>query len=371
MDMSLFSDRLMEDIRRLNSGQHSFLHQLCGPRYGRHRSAIEALVDGAAAPLSERARPMLTSLDNRRFFQAWAELATATALERGQLRVQGLAQPGMYLQAATVGGETVHVAVISFINKGRKGPDLATVRRLEAALDRVGSRQRLMVAVHGRLPHDFDVEEVRRAVDTWLGEVERGHWEGRYATFIDETRGIHLEFGLTGRTSRSGPRVCLSVGPFLAPASLAAAEPRILAELGRYSIGPHSGTPLLIACVSDQSWSITDGYMRDFLYGSPRSMEGYRDGERSDIELCFGGRPTPSLFRDPVYSDLSGVLWVGRRAEEPASVQIRAFLNPWARSRLEVDALPSCPVLGLHRWQDDQAVLRWHGERSEPTLSLF
>ncbi len=369
--MSLFSDRLLEDMRRLSSGQHSFLHQLCGPRYGRHRSAIEALVDGAAPALSERARPMLTSLDNRRFFQAWAELSTAAALGRGRLRVQGLAQPGVYLQAATVGGEAVHVAVISFIHKGRKGPDLATIRRLEAALDRVGSRQRLVVAVHGRLPHDFDVEEVRRAVDTWLGEVERGQWEGRYATFIDETRGIHLEFGLTGRTSRSGPRVCMSIGPFLAPASLAAAEPRILTELGRYSMGPHAGTPLLIACVSDQPWSISPGYMRDFLYGLPRSIEGYRDGGQSDIELCYGQRPTPSLFRDPVYADLCGMLWIGRRAEEPAAVQLRAFLNPWARRRLEVDALPGCPALGLHRWQDEQAVLRWHGDRSQTSLSLF
>lgn len=369
--MSLFSDRLVEDMRRLSGGQHSFLHQLCGPRAGRHRSALDSLVETAAGPLAERARPMLTSLDNRRFFQGWAELAAAAALARGRLRVHEVVQPGAYLRAHSIAGEPVNVAVLSYIHKGRPDVDRASVQRLVAALNRVGSRQRLVVVVHGRLPQDFDLEEIRRAVDTWLGEVERGQWQGRYATFIDESRGIHLEFGLTGRTSRGGDRVCVSIGPFPGPASLAAAEPRILAELDRYSIGPHAGTPLLLVCAGDQPWSVTPGYMRDFLYGPPCCMESYRDGDSSDIELWYAKQPAPTLFRDPVYSDLCGVLWLGRRAEEPTSIQLQAFLNPWSRQPLEPDALPGCPVLGLHRWQDGQAVLRWSGQRAQQQVSLI
>jgi len=369
--MSLFSDRLVEDMRRLPGGQHSFLHQLCGPRAGRHRSAIETLVETAAAPLAERARPLLTSLDNRRFFQGWAELATAAALARGRMRVHDVVQPGSYLRAQTLAGEPVNIAVLSYIHKARPEADRASVDRLVAALNRVGSRQRLMVVVHGRLPHDFDVEEIRRAVDTWLGEVERGQWQGRYATFIDEGRGIHLEFGLTGRTSRTGPRVCFSMGPFPGPASLAAAESRILGELERYTLGPNGGTPLLLVCASDQPWAVSPGYMRDFLYGPPCCMEGYRDGDTSNIELYFDDQPAPTLFRDPVYSELCGVLWLSRHSDDPTAVQLRAFMNPWARTPLEQDLLPGCPVLGLHRWQDNQAVLRWSGSRSQQRVSLI
>ncbi len=369
--MSLFSDRLVEDMRRLPGGQHSFLHQLCGPRAGRHRSALESLLDTAAGPLAERARPLLTSLDNRRFFQGWAELATAAALARGRLRVHDVALPGAFLSAQTVAGQTVNVAVLSYIHKARPDADRASVQRLVSALNRVGSRQRLVVVVHGRLPHDFDLEEIRRAVDTWLGEVERGQWQGRYATFIDENRGIHLEFGLTGRTSLSGSRVCMSMGPFPGPASLAAAEARILGELDRYALGPNAGMPLLLVCASDQPWAVSPGYMRDFMYGPPRSMESYRDGDSSDIELWYGDQRAPTLFHDPVYSDLCGILWLGRRSEDPAAVQLQGYLNPWSRHTLEHDVLPTCPVLGLHRWQDNQAVLRWFGSRSKQRVALL
>ncbi len=369
--MSLFSERLLEDMQRLPGAQHSFLHQLCGPRAGRHRSAVEGLLASAPGPLVDRARPLLTSLDNRRFFQGWSELASSAALSRGRLRVHDLVQPGSYLQARTPAGETVNVAVLSFIHKGRPAPDRASLRRLVAALNRVGSRQRLVVVVHGRLPHDFDSEEIRRAVDTWLGEVERGQWQGRYATFIDDKRGIHLEFGLTGRTTRKGPRVCIEMGPFPGPASLAAAEPRILGELERYQLGPHAGTPLLLVCASDRPWAVTPGYMRDFLYGLPQAMEGYRDGGASDIELVYGDLPAPTLFRDPVYADLSGLVWLGRRAEDPVAADLQSYLNPWARRVLEPGLLPAHPVLGLHRKVDGYAVLRWHGQRDEQRVELL
>lgn len=369
--MSLFSDRLVEDMRRLEGAQHSFLQQLCGPRAGRHRSVIESLVERAARPLAERAEPLLTSLDNRRFFQGYAELAVSEALSRGRLRVTEVAQPGAYLQASGWERGPLNIAVLSFIHKARPEPDQASVARLVAALNRVGSRQRLVVVVHGRLPHDFDTEEIRRAVETWLGEVERGQWQGRYATFIDDKRGIHLEFGLTGRSVRRGPRVCFAIGPFPGPVSLAAAEPRILDELGRYGLGPHAGKPLLLVCASDQPWAVSPGYMRDFLFGQPRCIEGYRDGGSSDMELRYGHQPSATLFRDPVYSDLCGLLWLSRRAEDPSSVEIEAYLNPWSRHRLEPDLLPSCPVLAQHRRQDGDTVLRWFGDRAERAVSLI
>ncbi len=369
--MSLFSETLVEDMRRLPGAQHSFLHQLCGPQAGRHRSVLEGLVSSVAAPLAERARPLLTSLDNRRFFQGYGEIAVASALARGRMRVKDVVQPGAYLEAHSLGGEIVNVAVLSFIHRGRGRADRATVDRLVGALNRVGSSQRIVVVVHGRLPHDFDTEEIRRAVDTWLDEAERGLWEGRYATFIDEKRGIHLEFGITGRTSRHGPRVCFHMGPFDGPVSLEAVEPRLLAELERYHLGPHAGRPLLLACVADQPWTVCPGYMRDFLYGQARCMEGYRDGSASAIELTYRDGVSPTLFRDPVYADLAGILWLDRSSDDPVHVRMRGHLNPWAREPFDPSLLTSFPVLAAHRRVGGETVLRWHGDRKEGRVSLL
>ncbi len=369
--MSLFSESLVEDMRRLPGAHHSFLHQLCGPQAGRYRSALEGLVSSVAAPLADRVRPMLTSLDNRRFFQGWAEIATASALARGRLRVHDIARPGAYLQAQSLAGETVNVGVLSFIHKGRYQADRSTVSRLVTALNRAGSNQRIVVVVHGRLPHDFDTEEIRRAVDTWLDEVERGVWEGRYATFIDEKRGIHLEFGITGRTSRHGPRVCFTIGPFRGPVSLEAVEPRVLTELESYHLGPHAGTPLLLVCVSDQPWTVSPGYMRDFLYGQPRCMEGYRDGKDSAIELVYRDGVSPTLFRDPVFADLCGVLWMGRDDDDPVTARLRGYLNPWARHVLDPDLLAAFPLLAADRSHNGETVLRWRGDRKNGRVSLL
>ncbi len=368
--MGLFSDRLVEDMQRLPGAPHSFLQQVCAAQGGRQRSALDSLLEAAGPALAERAHERLTSLDNRRFFQGYAELAVASFLARGRLRVQEVVQPGAYLRASTLSGQQLNLAVMSFIHKGRLVPDRATVDRLLAALNRVGSKQRMVVVVHGRLPSDFDSEEVRRAVDSWLSEVERGTWEGRYATFIDEAAGIHLEFGLTGRTTRRGSRVCLKLGPFTGPASLAAVEPRVLAELDRYRLGAHSGEPLMLVCAADQPWLISRGYMRDFLYGLPRSIEGYRDRDSHDVELLYSGERSSTLFRDPLFADLCGILWMGRDGQDPTRAHARFYLNPWAREPIDPELLPACATLALSRWRDDSAVLRWRSA-GETRVSLL
>jgi len=369
--MGLFSERLVEDVRRLPGAEHSFLRQLCGVRAGRYRNAIEALVEDLCAAQLARAQEQLTSLDNRRFFQGYAEVATARFLGRGRLRVHDVAEPGGCLQTRTLSGPGPQVAVLSFLHKGRSGPDRATVQRLSAALDRVGTRRRLAVIVHSRLPEDFDTEEVRRAVDAWLGEVERGLWQGRYATFVDEQRGIHLEFGLTGRTVKRGARVCFVLGPFLGPAALLAAEPRLIAELNRHHLGPQAGQPLLLVCFADQPWAVGQGALRDFLFGQARSMCLDVDGEARSLAITFRGGPAAALFRDPVFSDLVGVAWLGRDGEDPTRVRAALHLNPWANLPLDPDLLPPVPVLAPSGREGGEVTMAWRGERGAAVIDLL
>jgi len=369
--MRLFSDKLVEDTRRLPGAQHSFLHQLCTPQAGRHRRALEAMLEDLDPALAEACGSALMSLDNRRFFQGYSELMVARLMARGRLRVRERVQPGGYLRAQSLAGGSLHIAVLSFIHKAREAPDQATVRRLVAALNRVGSRRRLVVVVHDRLPHDFDAEEVRRAVDAWLGEVERGAWQGRFATFVDEKRGIDLEFGIAGKSSRRGSRVCMVIGPFRSPGNLAAVQPRVLGELNRYLLGPQSGQPLLLVCAGDQPWRIPPGVLRDYLYGMPARIESYSDGDSSAIELAFRRDGVATLFSDPVYADLCGILWVGRSGGDPATVHAVAQLNPWARQPLDPELLPPIPTLAQDRVADGQVILRWRGDRKRPELALL
>ncbi len=366
--MTLFPDKFIEDIRRLSAARHSFLHQICGPEGRRHRNMLQTLMDELGEPIGSRVGCLLTSLDNRRFFQGYAELATAALLARGPYRVRVLVEPGPILRAKRPNGATLDLTVLSFIHKSRPVPDRATLRRLVEALERIGGNHRILLALHRWLPHDLDTEPVRRAVEMWLAQVEAGTWEGRYATYEDEK--ISLEFMLSDDRSSGGRRVLASVGPFLSPASLAAVEPQVLRELEIIRTGPNAGRPLIMVCVADQPWRVTSGYMRDFLYGPSARIEMFRDGEDHNIELEFGGEYSPCLFRDPLYRDLAAFLWLGRDTDDPTALYARCYLNPWAAEPLDADFLPLIMTLAPVQRQADSVVMAWR-KRSGSRFSLI
>lgn len=355
--MTLFPERLVNDMQRLPGGRHSFLSQVCSRGGLKTRNALETMVDGVGEPLSRRVREMLVSLDNRKFFQGYAELVVATLVARGAYRVRELVSPGPLLSARGAGGDSLSLSVLSFIHKSRPIPDRAIVERLVSSLERVAGQRRILLVVHRWLPHDLDTEPIRRAVELWLERVESGAWEGPYATYEDER--ISLEFCLTQERSRNRRRVIATLGPHLSPASLSAVESRVLGELEQYRMGQHSGQPLLLAVVADQPWRVTPGYVRDFLYGRPSRMEMYRDGDLHNLELEFDQQPTACLFRDPLYRCLAGFIWVGRDLKDPTSVFTCGYLNPWCTHPIDVHALPAGPLLALDRWQDGNAVMTW------------
>ncbi len=327
--MELFPERLVSDLERLPGAGHSYLKQLCAPDGSALRTGLEQVVARLAEPMQARAGELLNSIENRRFFQGFAEVATLAALEPAGWRVGALHRPGPRLELTRPGGAPLLLSVLAFLHQTRPGGEEETRRRLLDALGRVTSRQRFAVLIRRWLPHDFNPEPVRRAIDLWLGQVQNGQWEGRYAAYEDEH--ISLEFCLTGERAKARQTpVALTLGPFFAHRSLEVLEPRVVQELDRHLASPQRAAPLLLACVADQPWALNEGYLRDFLYGRARRLcvqDGIREAE-------FGGSGSVCVFRDPLYAGVSGLLLIDRRPAATTEIGVRALLNPWASVRL-------------------------------------
>ncbi|MDP2307503.1 MAG: hypothetical protein Q8P18_15860 [Pseudomonadota bacterium] len=388
--MDLFPDRLVSDLERLPGAGHSYLKQLCAPDGTVLRAGLERVVSRLGEPMRGRASELLSSLENRRFFQGFAEVAALASLEPAGWRATGLCPPGPRIEITRVGGALSGAAsapmllsVLAFLHQTRPGGEEETRRRLIEALARVSSRQRFGVLVRRWLPHDFNPEPVRRAIELWLGQVANGQWEGRYAAYEDEH--ISLEFCLTGERAkaRQSP-VALTLGPFYAHRTLEVLEPRVVAELDRHVASAERNLPLLIACAADQPWAVNEGYLRDFLYGRARRIS--REGGVREVE--FSGSGSVSVFRDPLYASVAGLLLVDRRPTVSMAMGVRAWLNPWATHRLTPADIPFCcfaedvgcsraaralPPLGGEAAADPGGaslrVMRWH-EGSGPRMEL-
>lgn len=323
--MELFPERLVSELGRMPGAGHSYLKQLCAPDGAALRADLASAVSRLGPPLQARAAELLNSIENRRFFQGFAEVAAVAALAPAGWRAEDLLLPGPRIVLARPGGGEVLLSVLAFLHQTRPGGEDETRRRLRDALDRVASRERFAVLVRRWLPHDFNPAPVRRAIELWLGQVQGGQWEGRYAAYEDEH--ISLEFCLTGEraTARQSP-VALMIGPYFAHRSLEVLEPRVVQELDRHLGTPQRAAPLLVACVADQPWALNEGYLRDFLYGRAQRI-GAGDGAR---EVEFGGSASVCVFRDPLYAAVSGLLLVDREPRTPGAVRVRALLNPWA-----------------------------------------
>jgi hypothetical protein len=327
--MELFPERLVSDLERMPGASHSYLKQLCAADGASVRAGLDAVVTRLGPPMEERAVELLHSLDNRRFFQGFSEVATLAALDGAGWSVRGLHRPGPRIEVVRPGGTPLLVSVLAFLHQTRPGGEEETRKRLIDALSRVASRQRFAVLVRRWLPHDFDPEPVRRAIELWLGQVAGGQWDGRYAAYEDEH--IALEFCLTGERARSRESpVALTLGPFFAHRTLEVLEPRVVQELDRHGASPQRQEPLLLACVADQPWALNEGYLRDFLYGRARRISR-EDGVR---EVEFGGSGSVCVFRDPLYAAVAGVMLLDRRPATPTAVRARAWLNPWSTCRL-------------------------------------
>lgn len=366
--MRLYSERIVADAERLPGADHSYFKQLCGPDGANLRLGLRISVQRIGPLFEPRATELLSSLDNRRFFQGFAETSALSMLHATGWSLRELQGKGPRLIVGRLAGPSYSLSVLAFLQQTRPGGDAASRQRLIDGLNRVASRQRFVVLIRRWLPHDFDVEPLRRAVDMWLSQAQSGAWEGRYAGYEDEH--VSLEFGLTGEraTGKTGP-VALVLGPFAAHRTMEVLEPRVVRELDAHRNGPARDVPQIVACVSDQPWSVNDGYLGDFLFGRP-SCTSIGSGRAS---YTFGPAAGPSAFRDPLYKRFAAFVMIDRQPERPVEVRARAWLNPWAThplnpSDLGVPCFARIENDGTDTGSHAAPTMRWYAGRREAVL---
>lgn len=352
--MHLFPSSVLEDVRRIPGASHAFLRHVVAPDGEPIRDYLHAEVADAPPEVAGRWRELLHSLDNRRFVQGLSEVSTHAVLRASGWSVSRVDPSGPTLVYQSPGGTVVDVAVLGFAPMLRPLADRAIISGLVQSLDRLPSRSRIAVVVRRWLPHDFDPEPVRRAIDMWLQEVDRGGWEGRYAAYDDKS--ISLEFALTGRQADPGEGiVAFTLGPLDALHTLEAVQAAVTEELNRWRHSPSGGLrPLLTACVSTQPWRLPRGYLREALLGKPIQMTTGPEG----FQLHFGVEQSPSLLRDPLHRELQGVLFIGHDESGAGPHAARAYLNPWSRFPLLPDHL-QIPCLAACRYPQAGPVMRW------------
>jgi hypothetical protein len=363
---NLFPDTLLAEMRRLPGASHSFLKQLCQPAGDEARVGLTQALKTVDPHFHARLLELLHSLDNRRFFQGFAELSTLVVLQKAGWRGVETVGPGQIMRMERPDGRPINAIVLAFLTGGRMGVEPRAVLALREALERVGSRLRFGVYVRKWLPHDFKPEPVRQAVEMWLREVESGNWDGRFAAYEDES--VSLEFGLTGEVARPGQSVVvLSLGPFMAGRTVQILEASAVRTLDRYRMGKHGKESAVLVAVGDQPWQLSRGYMREFLYGKPRWIFSSDRGEGWEAGFVEAERD-PCLFKDPLYRNVPGVILLERPIYDAMGLIGRAYSNPFANSPLRPPEIPF-RVLAKHRDEGDAAVVRWF-QKEERVIRL-
>ena len=353
--MALFFDASLAELSHLKGAEYSFLKQLAAPEGASTRAWLEGVGSTVGSAVSRRASDLLNSLDNLRFFQGFSELAVSEVLGASGWTVSDLNWPGPTLAAVSPDGILHNIIVLAFIRQVRLEPDRQTIQRLIRSLNRVNSRTRIAVHIQRWLPHDLDPEPIRRAVELWLRDVDRHGTQDRYAVYSDKH--VSLEFALTAERAKGGQSVvAFTVPPCTGQRTTELVESRILAALDAHRLGPICRQPALLACVAEQPWQLSRGWIREMMYGKP-SWIGTQ-GSPPVFEAAFDENSDPGFFQDPLYRSVCGALMVDRSLSGPTP-RARAFLNPWATQPLSVDSLSRLQRMAPSRREDNHTVLHW------------
>lgn len=342
----LYPPTLVESVYRMSAGWHCFFKQICSPEGTSARTRIQALAAQAGSAYAARATELLTSFDNRKFFQGFSEIATLAHLQAGGMSLSTLHWPGPFFQLQRPGGPPFLLSVLAFLQPGHPAEQRQMRQRLRDALNRTTVRQRFTVAVRVPPPPTLDPEPIRRAVEVWQAQVAAGQWEGTQANYTDDQ--VALDFCLTPDLAEGRPPVVEVFGPDRDSHAFELVQDRILQETNFHQSTAHRKQPLLLACVLDARWPMTDNGIRAFLYGQPRQIR-VEDGR---MEVTYYAED--ALFAHPAYASLSGVIFLDRPAAAGVEMRARAFLNPWA----QVPLLP------------EQMGMRCFAEAAGPSRSL-
>jgi hypothetical protein len=351
---TLLDDLALTAALQVPGATHSFLKQIAGEGGELARSWMETCAERAPDDLRLRWSRLATSFDNRRFFAAFGEMMVLDGLRERGWTAEGLRWPGPTIEIRRPDGRKADLVILSLIRQQREKPDREAAERLSRSLSRVSTRSRIVILVRRWLPHDFEPEPVRRAVEVWLREVDRGGWDGRYAAYDDEN--VSLEFALTGERTRPGQgSVALCIGPFDGHRALDLLLSEALVAIDQWRVlsGPEQRT-LLLAIAADQPLSFSGGSMREVLYG--KAICQTSDPERGH-EAIYGPEYAPCVFRDPLHARLGGLLLVERQAGSALKSQAAAWINPWCAQGLRTSELPGA-VTAPVRWEGSRPVIR-------------
>ena len=226
------------------------------------------------------------------------------------------------------------------------------VAQLLAVLDGIFGSRGYTVHISRRLPKDFDVQPVARAVRLWLSELGRGQHDDLHAKYEDE--GVCIDFTLAAKGSGKG-RI-LTLGPLDALDRLHALERQLIDAVVKHeqSLGD---LPLVVALTSNQPWSMPRGYVQVQLYGPAQHVMA---GGGGHYEAWFP-RAGGALFQDRIFANMVGLWWLEPSPSLPGLAgSFRAHDNPWARTQPEL-AVPGRRFGVVDVAADGIAHMRWEG----------
>jgi hypothetical protein len=292
---------------------------------------------------------------------AWARAALQGLALAGTagVRIRGMVHDEL-VDLETPRGERLGLVPLGFKLPAHRWGAPDDVRRLTETLDRTFGHRGYVLYLRKPVPLDLEPAEIARAVQLWLGAIERGERDESHAVYEDGD--VALELTLTGTTHDDdrSPRV-FTVGPVTTLERLGAVDACVVDAAVRHeeSVGD---LPLVMVLGADRPWGLSRGYVEQLLYGTPDWVSSSRGPDRSVYEAGF--RPNGrSLFSDPVCRNLVALWWVEPAQDAALGFDSVAYDNPWSPHQLSPPV--RCPRFALsedlHR--DRVAVLRWEGRR--------
>jgi len=234
-------------------------------------------------------------------------------------------------------GEPLVLSVLAWPADPHPSGPPADVDRLTAALDATFGDREYVLYLRRAVPALFDPAPIARAVQLWLGAIQRGEWQGQHAIYEDGA--IALELTLTGRAAPTGrSRRLFTVGPVSALERLAAIDQRLVEDSNRL-LDDFGDVPVVFAVGSDGPWRMPRGYIQQLLYGMPRQVRTER-GEKSVYHAVFQ-RNERSLFSDPACRSVVALWWLSPSGDGALQSGV-AYDNPWAPT--------PAPAVGAHRF---------------------
>ena len=343
MAAPLYSDDFRDELMRLPSPHPSFLVSLCTREEAAiqtFRGQIESWFQYLREDARDGYREKLTSLDNERFFQAFAEVAVHEALRRADRKVLTYSEePDEPMSVAVAdSGECFSLLVQSYIPETQARGGMTAFRHLLRELGDIEHHFCFSVYLKKWLPYNFDPRPIRKALDVWLDSLDEGLWEGKYAEYRDEH--IHLEFSILEKVeTKRRNLVRFKIPPLRAPALLQDLQ-NMLVNRVRTSASRDPSMPLVLALFGNEAWSLPENYLHDFLFGKSSSTFNWPTvGGRAQKVKSFRRRSKGALLGRPELQALSALLLCDKEWErDRVAFSMRLYHNPWARVPLKPEA---------------------------------